>query len=275
MVERKVKTDELAARRAFSKQAALFDALYAPNPIIQYKRQRVRSLVLPFLRPGQRILELNAGTGEDAVFFAQRGYRVHATDLSEDMLQVLKHKVCQAGLQDRVSTEVCSFTGLEALSSKGPYDLIFSNFAGLNCTAHLDQVLASFSSLLKPGGRVVLTVMPGFCLWECLLALKGHFKMAFRRTYSRKGAAACIEGQPFRCWYYPPGYISKHLGASFRTLKLEGLCSLVPPSFLEFFPVRHPLIYSWLVGLEDKWKGSWPWKYIGDYYIMALEKHPS
>ena len=54
---------------------------------------------------------------------------------------------------------------------KGPYDMIFSNFAGLNCTGELDKVLASFSSLLKPKGIVTLVLLPGFCLWEFLLII--------------------------------------------------------------------------------------------------------
>ena len=36
-------------------------------------------------RAAGSILELNAGTGTDAVWFAERGYRVHATDIAEGM----------------------------------------------------------------------------------------------------------------------------------------------------------------------------------------------
>ena len=57
---------------------------------------------------------------------------------------------------------------LQTLKNKGPYDCIFSNFAGLNCTDKLDQVLAGFDELLKPGGMVVLVILPRFCLWESL-----------------------------------------------------------------------------------------------------------
>jgi ubiquinone/menaquinone biosynthesis C-methylase UbiE len=265
---------EGAARTAFNQQSTSFDRLYSSNPIIRYKRKRVRDLVLQHMQPGQRILELNAGTGEDAVFFARQGLYVHATDVSEGMQAVLENKVRQARLEPWVSRELCSFTQLTGLKDKGPYDLIFSNFAGLNCTNALDQVLSAFPVLLKPGGYVVLTLMPGFCLWEVLLALRGDFKTAFRRFFSHKGASAQIEGVCFKCWYHPPGFISNTLGAAFTTLQLEGLCTLVPPSFLEHFPARFPRAYNHLVALENRWKGRWPWKYIGDYYIIALQKKP-
>ena len=274
MATQTIKPEEGAVKEAFNKQSASFDSLYGPNPIISYKRDRVRALVLAQLDPGQKILELNAGTGEDAVYFGQRGFFVHATDISEGMQSVLDRKVRQAGLQHWVSRELCSFTDLSALKAKGPYDLIFSNFAGLNCTDKLGQVLDSFPALLKPGGRVVLTVMPPFCLWEALLALRGDFKRAFRRFFSGDGVPARIEGVDFTCWYYPPDFISRRLAASFDTLQLEGLCVLVPPSYLETFPGRFPRCYSLLASLEQRWKSSWPWRSIGDYYLIALQKKP-
>src|ERR1700741_939040 len=129
--------NEQAAATAFSKQAPLFDKLYASDTIIQYKRDRVRNHVLQYLKPHSTILELNAGTGDDAIFFAQMGHTIHATDISDTMQENLKEKVKRHSLQANISNEVCSFTQLENLSNRGPYDLIFSNFAGLNCTNDL------------------------------------------------------------------------------------------------------------------------------------------
>src|SRR5690349_1036257 len=59
-------SEELRAGKAFDKQSTVFDELYRANPIIQYKRNRVRALTLKYLQPGNKILELNAGTGGDA-----------------------------------------------------------------------------------------------------------------------------------------------------------------------------------------------------------------
>jgi hypothetical protein len=50
------------------------------------------------------------------------------------------------------------------------------------------------------------------------------------------------------------------------------LCTLVPPSYIEGFPEKHPGAYEVLKAKEDKWKNKWPWKYIGDYYIISLKK---
>jgi ubiquinone/menaquinone biosynthesis C-methylase UbiE len=277
------KLNETEAAKAFSKQAQGFDAYDAGNTIIQYKRKRVREHVLRYMKEGagregaagigRSILELNAGTGRDAAYFAGEGYRVHATDIAEGMQEKLREKMQLLGLSDKVTTELCSFTALDTLRQRGPYDLIFSNFAGLNCTGELDKVLRSFDPLVKPGGQVTLVILPKFSLWEMLLLFRGKFKTAFRRLLSgAKGTKSHVEGYYFRCWYYCPSYAIRHMRASFDLLGVEGLCTIVPPSYIEHFAEKHPRAYRILRDREDRWKDSWPWRMIGDYYIISFRK---
>jgi ubiquinone/menaquinone biosynthesis C-methylase UbiE len=264
--------NEQAAARAFSQQALVFDAYDAGNTIISYKRKRVRDHVRRFLPSGGRILELNAGTGEDAIYFARHGYLVHATDIAAGMQKMLGEKVDQTGLTDRITRELCSFTDLASLQQRGPYDLIFSNFAGLNCTDELDKVLRSFAPLLKPGGQVTMAILPKFCLWESLLVFRGKFRTATRRWFSGRGAKSHVEGHYFKCWYYPSSYVIRTMADEFDLLALEGLCTIVPPSYIEHFAERYPKLYGRLCRTEDRWKERWPWKYIGDYYIVSFRK---
>jgi ubiquinone/menaquinone biosynthesis C-methylase UbiE len=263
---------ERLAAEAFNRQAPVFDSIYGKDEIIRYKRNRVWEHMAGLLKPGAGILELNAGTGEDAVHFAQQGYSVHATDISEVMQQKLQEKIALNNSGDKVSTEICSFTELENLKMKGPYDHIFSNFAGLNCTQELGKVLSSLKHLLKPGGYVTLVILPKFCLWEFLLLFRGRFKTAFRRFSGKKGTAAHIEGMHFRCWYYNPSFVRKRLKDSFEVVKLEGLCTIVPPSYIRDFATKHAKWYRYLVKKENKMKTRWPWRSIGDYYIISLRK---
>jgi len=272
MDERIDTINERAAAAAFNKQAALFDDLYSGDTIIQYKRKRVREHILKLIQPHSRILELNSGTGDDAIFLATRGHKIHATDISVLMQNLLAEKAKQNNVQKSISCELRSFTDLENLSDRGPYDMIFSNFAGLNCTSELDKVLLSLDSLLKPGGIVTMVILPKFCLWEFLLLFKGKFKTAFRRFSGEKGSKAHIEGEYFRCWYYNPSFIKKHLSDSFALIGVEGLCSIVPPSYLHGFAVKYPSFFRRLVEHEEKLKTRWPWKVIGDYYIISFRK---
>jgi ubiquinone/menaquinone biosynthesis C-methylase UbiE len=264
--------NERRVARAFDSQSASFDKLFAQNTIVQYKRKRVRDRVLKLLRPGSRILELNSGTGDDAIFFAKHGYDVHATDISEGMQKKLAEKVSALGLDHRISREKCSFTELADLRDPGPYDMIFSNFAGLNCTGDLDRVLGSFDKLLKPEGLVLLVVLPGFCLWETLMLFRGKFKTAFRRFFSSGGRRANIQGVIFTCWYYNPGLVRRLLEPQFDMISLEGLCTIVPPSYIDGFAESHPRLFSWLRKWERRLKYRWPFNRIGDYYIIAFRK---
>ena len=263
---------EMLAANAFSKQSVVFDALYMDDTIVSYKRARVREHVHQYLKPNSYILELNAGTGDDAVFFAQEGHHIHATDISEGMQLQLKEKIRQKWLTDFVTNELCSFTSLEKLAVKGPYDYLFSNFAGLNCTNQLGKVLQSFSPLLKTGGIVTLVILPEFCLWEFLVIGKGKFKTALRRFCGKKGARSHIEGEYFTCWYYNPSFIKQQLEKDFEHLQTEGLCTIVPPSYFTHFAEKYPRLYPALCKLENRFRHSWPWRSIGDYAIISFRK---
>jgi ubiquinone/menaquinone biosynthesis C-methylase UbiE len=258
---------------AFSRQAPFFDRLYSPNAIIEYKRKRVRDHLNKYLLANSNILELNSGTGEDAIYLAKQGHTVHATDISKGMQKMLEGKVSVNHLQHKISNEVCSFTELNLLQKKGPYDAVFSNFAGLNCTSKLEEVLDRLTPLLKPGGILTVVLLPKFCLWEALLLFKGKFKTATRRFFSKDGRVAKVEGVAFKCWYYNPSFITQHLKRGYKTVAVEGLCTFVPPSYIEHFAEKHSATYRFLQRLENKFKARWPWKYMGDYYILTLRKN--
>ncbi|HYJ38928.1 MAG TPA: class I SAM-dependent methyltransferase [Chitinophagaceae bacterium] len=266
------KLNEQQASLAFSRQAIHFDELYEKNTIIRYKRDRVRRHILDFLPDHASILELNSGTGEDAIWLARQGHHVHATDIAPGMQEKLKQKVIAAALEGQVTSELRSFTELDQLNNKGPYDHIFSNFAGLNCTNEMEKVVSSFPSLLKENGLVTLVLLPKFCLWESSLLLRGRFKSATRRMFAKNGRTARVEGEYFKCWYYNPSDIIAFSKKEFEVLRIEGLCTFVPPSYIEGFAEKHPGLYRRLVGLEEKWKTAWPWRAIGDYYIVTLRR---
>jgi ubiquinone/menaquinone biosynthesis C-methylase UbiE len=264
--------NEQNAAAAFTGQSPYFDELYSGDGITAYKRNRVRDVLESHFSKNSLLLELNAGTGEDAVFLARKGYRVHATDISEGMLEKLEEKISSNRLNEFVTAELCSFTALNNLKNKGPYDGLFSNFAGLNCTPYLPAVLHSFDQLLKPGAVVVLVVLPKFCLWELLLLFKGKFKTATRRLFARNGSRAKIDSHYFRCWYYNPAYIKRILKDKYEWLGTEGLCTIVPPSYIKGFANKYPAVFDRLVKIENRFRKKWPWKNIGDYYIISLRK---
>src|SRR5450432_2406925 len=90
--------NEQLAAVAFSRQSEIFDELYSANRTVQYKRQRVQNHLRQYISPGNFILELNSGTGQDAIWLAQQGCKIHATDISTGMQEVVQEKMKSEGL---------------------------------------------------------------------------------------------------------------------------------------------------------------------------------
>lgn len=259
-----------SATAAFSAQAGVFDTIDAANPLIGWVRQRVRQQALAVMKPGDSVLELNAGTGIDSVHFAEQGMRVCATDAAPGMLEALRAKHDQS---PHLTLDVfpCSFLELDRLGDRR-FQHVFSNFGGLNCTDRLDLVLQGIDRVLVVGGTCTLVIMPRFSPWELLSALAGNFRLAARRWH-RNGAPALVEGLPFQCHYYAPRYVRQHFGEAYSVETQRALSFFVPPPYREGFPERWPLTFKVMERIEDS-LAHWPLiRDGGDHFVITLRKH--
>jgi ubiquinone/menaquinone biosynthesis C-methylase UbiE len=257
---------------AFSETAPKYDAFAEDHPHLSRMRAKVYAHLERFVEPGAKVLELNAGTGTDAVALAQRGYRVHATDIAPGMLDRLADKVARLGLEDRVSVQACSFLDLAEVSG-GPYDAVFSDLGGLNCTADLRPVVIGLDQVLRPGGIAVWVVMPPICLWELAYALTGRFRFAFRRL-SRHGSRAHLEGRQFDVYYYSPGRVVAAFGAGYELLAIEGLSVITPTAESKNLAKRHRTLYRGLAWLDDRIAPHAPASGWGDFFIVTMRRRP-
>jgi ubiquinone/menaquinone biosynthesis C-methylase UbiE len=256
--------------RGFSGKARVYDAYGAGHPIVEWSRAQVRRHVLALLPAGARLLELNAGTGADAAFFAERGCWVHATDLADDMVAEIRRKAAAPQLGGRLTVQQVSFTDLDRVTG-GPYDLIFSNFGGLNCVPDPQLALRGLGRLLKPQGFATLVVMPPVCPWEVAQALRGRFTTAFRRLRPG-GATAHVAGAYFKTYYFTPAQVRRALGPGWHTASLRSLGLFSPPSYLENFARRHARLYRRLAALDERC-GGWPvLNTLGDFFILTVQR---
>ena len=78
----------------FDAAAAGYDTSFTHAVIGKAQRKRVYELLADVLQKSapQKILEVNCGTGEDAIWLAEQGFDVVATDLSEKMIGVAQNK---------------------------------------------------------------------------------------------------------------------------------------------------------------------------------------
>ncbi len=258
---------------AFSDTAEKYDAFATDHPHLSRMRGKVYRHLARFIPPGEKILELNAGTGTDAVHLAQQGYTVHATDIAPGMLARLQDKIERLDLHERVTCQECSFTNLDSVQG-GPFDAVFSDLGGLNCIQDLRPVIQSLPGVLRPGGVVTWVLMPPVCLWELGLVFTGQFRLAMRRL-SRQGTRAHLEGRTFTVYYFTPRQVMAWFGQDYQVLALEGLSVITPTAESKNLARQHPRLYHLLSSLDDRLSPRAPWWGWGDFYILSLRYLPA
>jgi len=254
----------------FDNAATDYDDVFSRSRIGLAQRSRVWHFMKPELdtKAPLNILELNCGTGEDALFFARHGHMVSATDISEAMLKIARSK----DVTYAINFFQIDLNNIDQYEHKAPYDLIFSNFGGINCINEesLRRLLQRVAHLLSPGGTMVAVIMPSFCLWETFyFLLRMKLGEAFRR---KKMAVASVSGTLVETWYYTPRKLRKLLPDNLKIINVRPVGFFIPPSYLESFIARNLSFFNVLVKLE--WMlGNFQWQAaLSDHCLIKLEK---
>ncbi|HWA06730.1 MAG TPA: methyltransferase domain-containing protein, partial [Ignavibacteria bacterium] len=201
-------------KSSFNAVAAGYDNRDNQNPILQWMRSIVHKVYLKHLPAGAKILELNAGTGVDAIFLAENGFSVYATDISDEMINILKSKVKlleQSGSETapavrraKIEAKALSFDEISEIE-ENEFDAIVSNFGGLNCINDFTKLSVDLYAKLKPGGLFIAVVMNKICPWEIFYySVRLNFKEAFRR-FNKQGIMAELNGEKVHTFYFTPG----------------------------------------------------------------------
>ena len=256
---------------AFDQYAVAYDEEFTFSSVGKLQRERVWKFLARNISPQTHpeVLELNCGTGEDAVWFVKNGYRITATDISNEMVQVAKQKL--------VKNATVFQSGISEIASKlntQKFDLVFSDFGGLNCldAKSLREMSAVFSDLLNPNGRLIFVVMSRNCKWEQWYFKRKHdLKNAFRRR-STGGVEAVIYDKQFSTWYYSPAEISSFFENKFVTKKYQPIGIALPPSYLDNYFTKRPLLLSGLNMLEKILSGFSSLSDRADHFIIDFKK---
>lgn len=258
----------------FDHIASTYDSDFTQSVIGQMQRKQVWEYlegITPELA-GLEILELNCGTGEDAVLFSERGFNILATDISAEMLKATQVKAEQHSMQHRISSHYLDLDNVDELVFNKKFDLIFSNFGGLNCIRpeSFKRLLSKLPSLLLPGGRFIGVIMPRMCVWESMyFLLKFRFKQAFRRL-SKEGVMADLQGATVKTWYYSPKQLAYWAEEFFEPVAIKPVGIALPPSYLEKFFFRRKRWLSFLNKIETKMNKLRFLSNFADHYIIDL-----
>ena len=264
-------------QEAFDPIADTFDDTFTNSVVGRLQRQQVYFFLEKVLTKmsGKKVLELNCGTGADAIWLAQNNCEVKATDLSMGMLQVTQKKVRKLGLESKVQVQQLSIAQIATLPETQQYDLIFSNFGGFNCLSPqtLKQISKPLSQRLRPGGHFVAVVMTDFCLWESIYFLaKFSFQKAFRR-FSKKALQVTLgNGASVDTWYYSPDQFSRFFSNALQQQDCFPVGFSIPPSYLDRAFQQHPNILQNLYRLEKKSIHFSFAKRSADHFFIHLTK---
>ena len=134
--------------------AAMFDDVAerydVTNDVLSLGQDRLwRRAVLKAVdaKPGERVLDIAAGTGTSSEPFADKGVHVVPADFSLGMLRVGKKRRDDLG-----------FTAADAMRlpfADASFDAVTMSF-GLRNVADIDAALREFARVTKPGGRLVV-----------------------------------------------------------------------------------------------------------------------
>ena len=164
------------ASTSFDAVADDYDAQFTDTLIGRVQRGLVWAHLETVLEGGAKdVLELNCGTGEDARWMSEAGHRVFATDISPKMVQVTQSKLPQ------IDTAVVGLSDLGECSvlEGRKFDVIFSNFGGLNCVN--PNALGGMADLSRASRRPSARVNRGCRSAQPIIAEGGVAKPTGRR----------------------------------------------------------------------------------------------
>lgn len=223
----------------FSKLAPTYEADFSETEIGKFQRNRVYKYIQPRVNTPGVVWEWGCGTGRDAAWFFQQGWKVYASDVAEGMLQVAQ--VTHPG-------PIYSQWDIKSPTGDMPScNLIYSNFGALNCLSPFETSRLGdwLRSRLASDLSLMVVIMPDACIWERLyFRWKGDVVKAKRRRNSP------VQFEDISIYYYSAEQWVSLLGPGFKLMKKRPVGLFVPPSYLNGFFVRNRLIASILKGLD-------------------------
>jgi demethylphylloquinol methyltransferase len=117
--------------------------------------RRAKAIQVEHMRPGDRVLYMGAGAGEDAIAAAGRGMAVTAIDISPRMIARMRRRFDRAGVPGRILVgDVMTF------EDEAGFDVVCANFfLNIFSPDDMQRVLARAERLLKSDGRLMIADM--------------------------------------------------------------------------------------------------------------------
>jgi SAM-dependent methyltransferase len=229
---------------------------------------------------GSRVLEIGCGTGVEAIHLARYGVQVVATDAAPGMIEAVRSKLAPGGEAQVVSGSVepvvlaaAELAELAVNATTSQFDGAYSSFGPLNCEPDLQQVLDDLAQLVRPGGRVVISLLTRYCLWETVwYLLHGDAAAAFRRWDGHAHATVRDRWREVRVpvYYWSTSEVRAKVKKHFLIERQMALPWLLPPQYLDGLARRFPRVFRAMARVDRRLASMWPFFSLGDHYLVVL-----
>jgi len=220
--------------------------------------------------PGQKLLELNCGTGIDAVHLAGKGIQLVACDISSRMIELARQHAAATDTSALIDFKVLPNEEIGSLVGEDVFDGAFSNFCGLNCVEDLKTVARELTRLVRPGAPILLCMMGRFVPWEIAwFAARGEPGKALRRL-RRKDFRSADSGSVH---IHRPSVreMTRIMSPGFRLRSWGGVGIAVPPTYTENRMRHFPRVIRGLAGI-DRLIGDLPFfRRLADCVLLEFE----
>src|SRR5260221_6978255 len=138
---------------AFDHIGARYDVEYTNTELSRWFRRRTWERLGVLFKPGDHVIELGCGTGEDAIWLAKRGVHVLATDGSPAMIAETARKAQAEGVESMIETRLLDLTNATNWNlPEQDFNGGYSNYGALNCVGDWTAIGTQLTQAIQPGG---------------------------------------------------------------------------------------------------------------------------
>jgi demethylmenaquinone methyltransferase/2-methoxy-6-polyprenyl-1,4-benzoquinol methylase len=194
--------------------------IYSLNQIARSKAHQIR-----FIQPGDRVIYLGVGSGEDAETAAARGADVTCVDISAGMLSATRRRLAARQLTAEL---ICS-SALE-LDHYDRYDVCCANyFLNMFRPGDMLTMMKHAVRLVRPGGR--------FMIADVALPQGNPLYRSFNRIYRKLAMVS----------FWTLGLVPLHRDYDYASHFGDLRLAIEETRYFRLFP-RGPVVYQCLVG---------------------------
>lgn len=257
---------------AFDLLAETYDQVFTRTVIGRAQREAVWRDMDQCFHAGQRVLEINCGTGADAIHLAQRGVEVVACDASMEMIHVARRRAEKTGMQQWIEFIALKTENIFMLGKNFHFDGLVSNFGGLNCSQDISNIAYDLAPLLRPGARALICVLNSFCAWETLsYLLRGKPGKAFRR-FRAVAQANLGAGKMIPVYRHSVRSLKRAFAPYFNLRGRKGIGISVPPSYMEHLARQLPRGMAAARAVDRLISQRALFRSIADHNLMLFER---